>query len=55
MNIVRRSLTSRWLAVAALLALAPSCDAGPVDAAQDSPTEQETASLAHRRIERRLV
>jgi pimeloyl-ACP methyl ester carboxylesterase len=49
MNIGRWSLASRCLAVAALLALAPSCENGVADASQESPTEQETASLAHRR------
>jgi pimeloyl-ACP methyl ester carboxylesterase len=50
MHVVRRSVASRCLALAALLALAPSCQSRAADAAQDDDSaEVETTSLAHRR------
>lgn len=49
MNIGHRSLASRCLAVAALLALAPACENGAADAAQDDSAEVETTSLVHGR------
>jgi pimeloyl-ACP methyl ester carboxylesterase len=49
MNIAHRSLASRYLTAAALLALATSCEGGAADPAQENSTEAETASLIHRR------